>query len=142
MLAIFIIVCAAFYYLGQGDTYIFDRILITIAVLFCVAIAACVLNFLLAYPILLIATIFILILWKKFTGKNKEEVNSKTNICKPKKAAVQRVANVISQIPEKKGKVKLVVYDQKVIGIDTTDEEGKEIDNYEKKKELNICFLI
>lgn len=137
MLAIFIIVCAAFYYLGQGDIYIFDRILITITVLFCVCIAACVLNFLLAYPILLIATIFILILWKKFTGKNKEEVISTTNICKPKKAAVQRVANVISQIPDKKGRVKLVVYDQKVIGIDTTDEEGEEINNYEKKKELN-----
>lgn len=47
------------------------------------------------------------------------------------------MANVISQIPDKKGRVKLVVYDQKVIGIDTTDEEGEEINNYEKKKELN-----
>lgn len=137
MLAIFIIVCAAFYYLSQGDSYIFDRILITIVVLFGVFIAACVLNLLLTYPILLIATILIVILWKKLVKNNKEEIISTTNISKPKEVAVQRVANVISQIPDKKDRVKLVVYDQKVIGIDTTAEEGKEIEDYEKKKELN-----
>ena len=137
MLAIFIIVCAAFYYLSQGDTYIFDRILITIVVLFGVFIAACVLNFLLTYPILLVAMILIIIIWKKLIGNNKEEVVSTTNISKPKKEAIQKEVNVVSKIPDNKGKVKLVIYDQKVIGIDTTDEEGKEIDDYEKKKELN-----
>ena len=137
MLAIFIIVCAAFYYLSQGDTYIFDRILITIVVLFGVFIAACVLNFLLKYPILLVAMILIIIIWKKLIGNNKEEVVSTTNISKPKKEAIQKEVNVVSKIPDNKGKVKLVIYDQKGIGIDTTDEEGKEIDDYEKKKELN-----